>query len=56
MSKGPDGLLDVTVGSTGVTISNCPIAGEDDSHSEDKNVHVTIAFNMYDTGCTQRMP
>ncbi|GJW00428.1 pectate lyase 1-like protein [Tanacetum coccineum] len=23
MSKGPDGLLDVTVGSTGVTISNC---------------------------------
>ncbi|GKB45755.1 putative pectate lyase, partial [Tanacetum coccineum] len=64
MSKGPDGLLDVTVGSTGVTISNCRfhdhdkvlLLGADDSHSEDKNMHVTVAFNRFDTGCTQRMP
>lgn len=64
MSKGPDGLLDVTVGSTGVTISNCRfhdhdkvlLLGADDSHSEDKNMHVTVAFNRFEQTCTQRMP
>ncbi|XP_071695387.1 pectate lyase 2-like [Rutidosis leptorrhynchoides] len=64
LSKGPDGLLDVTVGSTDVTISNCRfhdhdkvlLLGADDSHSEDKNMRVTVAYNRFDEGCTQRMP
>ncbi|XP_071704726.1 pectate lyase 1-like [Rutidosis leptorrhynchoides] len=64
MSKGPDGLLDVTVGSTYVTISNCRfynhdkvlLLGADDSHSEDKKMRVTVAYNRFDEGCVQRMP
>ncbi|GJU21046.1 pectate lyase 1-like protein [Tanacetum coccineum] len=64
MSKGPDGLLDVTVESTCVTISNCRfhdhdkvlLLGADDSHSEDKKMLVTVAFNRFDIGCVQRMP
>ena len=30
--------------------------GADDSHSEDRNMLVTVAFNRFDIGCTQRMP
>ncbi|GJR33522.1 pectate lyase 1-like protein [Tanacetum coccineum] len=58
MSKGLDGLLDVTVGSTGVTISNSRfhdhdkvlLLGADDSHSQDKNMHITVAFNRFAKG------
>ena len=32
------------------------LLGADDSHSEDKNMLVTVAFNRFDIGCTQRMP
>ncbi|KAL8248467.1 hypothetical protein R6Q59_005335 [Mikania micrantha] len=63
LSNGPDGLVDVTVGSTGVTISNCKfhhhdkaiLLGADDAHKEDKNMHVTVAFNRFE-GVGQRMP
>ncbi|KVH96125.1 pectate lyase 4-like [Cynara cardunculus var. scolymus] len=64
LSGGPDGLVDVTMGSTGVTISNCKfndhdkvmLLGADDSHSEDQVMKVTVAYNKFSTGCTQRMP
>ncbi|GKB11431.1 pectate lyase 1-like protein [Tanacetum coccineum] len=47
------GLKIPTIGSTGITISKCRfhdhykvlLLGADDSHSEDKNMHVTFAFN-----------
>ncbi|KAI3717459.1 hypothetical protein L1987_69093 [Smallanthus sonchifolius] len=63
ISKGPDGLIDVTVASTFVTISNCKfgnhdkavLLGADDSHKEDTVMQVTVAFNKFD-GCVQRMP
>ncbi|KAI7738054.1 hypothetical protein M8C21_015212 [Ambrosia artemisiifolia] len=64
LSKGPDGLLDVTMGSTDVTISNCRfhhhdkvvLLGADDSHSGDKNMRVTVAYNKFEETCVQRMP
>ncbi|XP_076907630.1 pectate lyase 4-like [Bidens hawaiensis] len=64
LSNGPDGLLDVTMGSTAVTISNCRfhdhdkvvLLGADDSHTEDKIMQVTVAYNMFEDTCTQRMP
>ncbi|XP_076947497.1 pectate lyase 4-like [Bidens hawaiensis] len=64
LSNGPDGLLDVTVGSTAVTISNCRfqdhdkvvLLGADDSHTEDKIMQVTVAYNRFEDTCTQRMP
>ncbi|KAK1437764.1 hypothetical protein QVD17_03562 [Tagetes erecta] len=93
-SKGPDGMLDVTVGSTAVTISNCRfhdhdkvrtknnltfpptssasdvadltymtdcnkqviLLGAADTHTEDKNMQVTVAYNKFEETCTQRMP
>ncbi|KAM0055912.1 putative pectate lyase [Helianthus debilis subsp. tardiflorus] len=63
LSKGVDGLIDVTVGSTAVTISNCKftnhdkaiLLGADDKHTEDKAMHVTVAYNKFE-GITQRMP
>ncbi|KAM0058806.1 putative pectate lyase [Helianthus debilis subsp. tardiflorus] len=63
-SKGPDGLLDVTVGSTAVTISNnrfhdhdkVVLLGADDSHTEDKMMRATVAYNRFEETCTQRMP
>lgn len=41
LSKGPDGLIDVTVGSTGVTISNCKF------HNHDKVRSVYIELMSY---------
>ncbi|KAK9064538.1 hypothetical protein SSX86_015920 [Deinandra increscens subsp. villosa] len=63
LANGPDGLVDVTVGSTAVTISNCKftrhdkaiLLGADDSHSDDKAMQVTVAYNKFD-GIGQRMP
>ncbi|KAJ9549238.1 hypothetical protein OSB04_021781 [Centaurea solstitialis] len=64
LAGGPDGLIDVTMGSTMVTISNCKfndhdkvmLLGADDSHTEDQVMKVTVAYNKFSTGCTQRMP
>nr|XP_043607221.1 pectate lyase 1-like [Erigeron canadensis] len=63
-SGGIDGLLDVTVGSTAVTLSNnkfsdhdkVMLLGADDSHTEDKIMLATVAYNKFDQGCVQRMP
>lgn len=59
-----DGLIDVTRGSTDVTISNnwfrnqdkVMLLGHDDSYHWDKNMKVTVAFNHFGPHCQQRMP
>ncbi|KAF5764255.1 putative pectate lyase [Helianthus annuus] len=64
LSKGVDGLIDVTLKSTDVTISNCKftnhhklvLLGADNSHAEDKDMRVNLAFNVFGEGCDQRMP
>ncbi|KAI7752542.1 hypothetical protein M8C21_019694 [Ambrosia artemisiifolia] len=63
-SKGLDGLIDVTFKSTDVTISNCKFSdhhkillfGAGDTHTVDKDMRVTLAFNWFAKGCDQRMP
>ncbi|CAI9114282.1 OLC1v1014964C1 [Oldenlandia corymbosa var. corymbosa] len=60
----PDGLIDVTRGSTQVTISNnwfrsqdkVMLLGHDDGFMRDKNMKVTVAFNHFGPRCHQRMP
>ncbi|XP_071702835.1 pectate lyase 1-like [Rutidosis leptorrhynchoides] len=65
ISKGYDGLVDITLGSTAVTISNCKFSnheklillGADDAHGHhDDNMLATVAFNHFAEGCGQRMP
>ncbi|KAM0058808.1 putative pectate lyase [Helianthus debilis subsp. tardiflorus] len=64
LSKGVDGLIDVTLGSTDITVSNCKFTqhqkvmlfGSDDKYLQDKNMQATVAFNMFTDGCDQRMP
>ncbi|XVE58432.1 hypothetical protein DITRI_Ditri04bG0169100 [Diplodiscus trichospermus] len=59
-----DGLLDVTRGSTDVTISNnwfrnqdkVMLLGHDDGHLRDRNMKVTVIFNHFGPKCNQRMP
>ncbi|KAK5813534.1 probable pectate lyase 4 [Gossypium arboreum] len=59
-----DGLLDVTRGSTDITISNnwfrnqdkVMLLGHDDGHLRDKNMKVTVIFNHFGPNCNQRMP
>ncbi|XP_015579775.2 putative pectate lyase 2 [Ricinus communis] len=59
-----DGLLDVTRGSTDVTISNnwfkdqdkVMLLGHDDGYIRDKNMKVTVVFNHFGPNCNQRMP
>ncbi|PKU81945.1 Putative pectate lyase 2 [Dendrobium catenatum] len=61
---GEDGLLDVTRGSNGITISNnwfhdhdkVMLLGHDDGFVEDRNMHVTVVFNRFGPNCNQRMP
>ncbi|KAM7250522.1 hypothetical protein ACFE04_022405 [Oxalis oulophora] len=62
--KCPDGLLDVTRGSTDITISNnwfrnqdkVMLLGHDDGYVRDQNMKVTVAFNHFGPNCNQRMP
>ncbi|KAI3714257.1 hypothetical protein L1987_72854 [Smallanthus sonchifolius] len=64
LSRVVDGLIDVTLGSTAVMISNCKFSnhskvmllGADDGYLDDKNMQVTVAFNLFTEGCDQRMP
>ncbi|KAK9052138.1 hypothetical protein SSX86_028766 [Deinandra increscens subsp. villosa] len=64
LSKGFDGLIDVTLGSSYVTISNnkftqhskVMLLGADDGHHQDKNMQATVAFNLFTDNCDQRMP
>ncbi|XP_073066097.1 probable pectate lyase 4 [Primulina eburnea] len=59
-----DGLIDVTRGSTDITISNnwfkfqdkVMLLGHDDGFFLDKNMKVTVAFNSFGPRCHQRMP
>ncbi|KAL3528646.1 hypothetical protein ACH5RR_007968 [Cinchona calisaya] len=60
----PDGLIDVTRGSTDITISNnwfrfqnkVMLLGHDDGFQRDKDMKVTVAFNHFGPHCQQRMP
>ncbi|XP_044504419.1 probable pectate lyase 19 [Mangifera indica] len=64
MSQCQDGLIDVIMGSTAVTISNSHftkhndviLLGASDSYSADTMMQVTIAFNHFGQGLIQRMP
>ena len=55
LSRCQDGLLDVTVGSTDVTVSNnwffnhdkVMLLGHDDGHAADRRMRVTVAFNRF---------
>ncbi|XP_012071011.1 probable pectate lyase 22 [Jatropha curcas] len=59
-----DGLIDVVYGSTSITISNnymfhhneAMLMGHSDDFLADKIMQVTIAFNYFGEGLTQRMP
>ncbi|XP_030505331.2 putative pectate lyase 14 [Cannabis sativa] len=59
-----DGLVDVTRGSTEVTVSNnwfrdqdkVMLLGHDDGYSMDKNMKVTVIYNHFGPNCNQRMP
>lgn len=59
-----DGLVDVTLASTAVTISNnrfsyhdkVMLLGHSDEYAADKNMKVTVAYNHFGPGLMQRMP
>ncbi|XP_068306477.1 pectate lyase-like [Pyrus communis] len=59
-----DGLIDAIQGSTAITISNCHFTnhndvmlfGSSDSNSQDEVMQITLAFNHFGQGLTQRMP
>ncbi|KAF5733716.1 pectate lyase 13-like [Tripterygium wilfordii] len=59
-----DGLIDATMGSTGITISNSyfshhnevMLLGHDDRYVVDTGMQVTIAFNRFGEALVQRMP
>ncbi|XP_059655129.1 probable pectate lyase 18 isoform X2 [Cornus florida] len=59
-----DGLIDVVAASTAITLSNnymsnhdkAMLLGHSDSFTKDKNMQVTVAFNHFGEGLTQRMP
>ncbi|GLJ28739.1 hypothetical protein SUGI_0566390 [Cryptomeria japonica] len=64
LSSRADGLVDVTLASTAVTISNnrfshhdkVMLLGNSDDYTADKNMRVTFAFNHFGPGLFQRMP
>ncbi|XP_003571615.2 pectate lyase 1 [Brachypodium distachyon] len=64
LSRCEDGLLDVTLGSTDVTVSNTwfhdhdkvMLLGHDDGHVTDRKMRVTVAFNRFGPNVNQRMP
>ncbi|KAK7317520.1 hypothetical protein RJT34_01833 [Clitoria ternatea] len=64
MRKCQDGLIDVIYGSTAVTISNSHFTdhnevmlfGASDSHTQDKIMQITLAFNHFGKRLVQRMP
>ncbi|CDY58428.1 BnaC03g71150D [Brassica napus] len=59
-----DGLIDVILASTAVTVSNnyfhhhdeVMLLGHDDRYTADSGMQVTIAFNHFGEGLVQRMP
>ena len=63
-SRCADGLVDVIQGSNAITISNSyfenhdkvMLLGAHDSDKEDRNMHVTVAFNHFGKNLVERMP
>ncbi|KAG0562662.1 hypothetical protein KC19_9G163100 [Ceratodon purpureus] len=63
-ANGADGLVDVTMGSTGVTISNnyftqhdkVILLGAHPQDTFDKGMRVTVAFNHFGPGLIERLP
>ncbi|CAL5188700.1 unnamed protein product [Lathyrus oleraceus] len=59
-----DGLIDVIMGSTAITISNCHFTdhnevmlfGASDGYDGDKKMQITLAFNHFGKRLIQRMP
>ncbi|PIN21463.1 Pectate lyase [Handroanthus impetiginosus] len=64
LSHCKDGLIDVVMGSTGITISNnhfshhneVMLLGHSDDYLPDSGMQVTIAFNIFGQKLIQRMP
>ncbi|XP_019186174.1 PREDICTED: probable pectate lyase 12 [Ipomoea nil] len=64
LSECKDGLIDVVMGSTGITISNnhfshhneVMLLGHSDDYLPDSGMQVTIAFNHFGQNLVQRMP
>ncbi|XP_057822962.1 pectate lyase 1 [Cryptomeria japonica] len=64
LSHCDDGLIDVTLGSNKITISNnwffnhneAMLLGNSDEDQADKNMMITVAFNRFGPGLMQRMP
>ncbi|CAI0425973.1 unnamed protein product [Linum tenue] len=64
LSNCADGLIDVTYGSTAITVSNnymthhdeVMLLGHSDGFVRDKGMQVTVAFNHFGEGLIQRMP
>ncbi|KAG8046929.1 hypothetical protein GUJ93_ZPchr0008g13029 [Zizania palustris] len=64
LSSCEDGLIDVTLGSTDVTVSNnwfhnhdkVMLLGHDDGFATDRRMRVTVAFNRFGPNVNQRMP
>lgn len=64
LSNAADGLIDVIRGSNSISITNCyftrhnkvMLLGGDASHTMDRNMHVTVAYNKFGPGLVQRMP
>ncbi|KAK8945919.1 putative pectate lyase 2 [Platanthera guangdongensis] len=62
--SGEDGLIDVTRGSTDITISNnwfhdhdkVMLLGHDDGFVLDRKMRVTVLLNRFGPNCNQRMP
>ncbi|KAL5571060.1 hypothetical protein UlMin_020657 [Ulmus minor] len=59
-----DGILDVTRGSTDITVSNnwfrdqdkVMLLGHSDGYLRDKNIKVTVVYNHFGPNCNQMMP
>ncbi|KAG0577661.1 hypothetical protein KC19_5G170800 [Ceratodon purpureus] len=64
LAKATDGLIDATMNSTSITVSNCyfenhdkvMLFGADADHEFDRDMQITVAFNRFGPGLTQRMP
>nr|P40973.1 RecName: Full=Pectate lyase; Flags: Precursor [Lilium longiflorum]AAA33398.1 pectate lyase [Lilium longiflorum]CAA78976.1 pectate lyase [Lilium longiflorum] len=64
LARCSDGLIDVILGSTAITISNCHLTehddvmllGASDTYTQDEIMQVTVAFNHFGRGLVQRMP
>ncbi|CAI9779325.1 unnamed protein product [Fraxinus pennsylvanica] len=64
LSRCPDGLIDVIMASTAITIPNrkfnhhndVMLLGADDGYGEDKIIQATVAFNRFGKGLIQIMP